>query len=454
MSSVQEPEPTERSISGEDSDLDSQLGDAANTPGKPGRKKNPNSQAARRDQNRIAQREFRLRKQQRIRDLEARVEILSGGKDEALSEMRNILKDLMAENHTLRGLIKSLATFIGDGAGGLLPKLGWNVSDFNNFINRSETDTAWESYQKRKKLQQQQPETSSSATTSASAGQKRPSEDDTNSASKKSRVSGENEGDRAQNGYPLVMPMNAPPLATNSMYPTNHAQDGNGMFSSIIRGSSGSSMFMRPSNTNPASPHYGVSGSNLNNYQASYIPGVNLSIESTLPMLSFNTPTTGTPAVQRVQPPNQLPTEPVEEDDDQNKVEAYKLITYHLDNFKRNVNYCLPASLRPTLVQRTVPHESVIDRILHPDLRDRMILLRGRYDLVDCLFDYRNAVTIHGNDVLAHSNWEIDEKWLRQYGFLVDQATLNICNRWRRERGEAELRITDVAPTEPSPVTS
>lgn len=68
------------------------------------------SQAARRDQNRIAQREFRLRKQQRvrchpfdvksriaqilykIRDLEARVEILSGGKDEALGEMRNILK--------------------------------------------------------------------------------------------------------------------------------------------------------------------------------------------------------------------------------------------------------------------------------------------------------------------------------------------------------------------------
>ncbi len=40
----------------------------------------------------------------------------------------------------------------------------------------------------------------------------------------------------------------------------------------------------------------------------------------------------------------------------------------------------------------------------------------GRFDLVDCLLDYRNAVTIHGDDVLAHSNWEISEKWLRQYG--------------------------------------
>lgn len=75
----------------------------------------PSSQAARRDQNRIAQREFRLRKQQRvsspspipyllplkrarfqIRDLEASVEILSGGKDEALSQLRKVLKGTWA----------------------------------------------------------------------------------------------------------------------------------------------------------------------------------------------------------------------------------------------------------------------------------------------------------------------------------------------------------------------
>jgi hypothetical protein len=126
--------------------------------------------------------------------------------------------------------------------------------------------------------------------------------------------------------------------------------------------------------------------------------------------------------------------------------------------------------------------ESVIDRIPHPELRDRMILLRGvydskgsaqrqeltcmsgRFDLVDCLMDYRTAVTIHGDDVLAHSNWEIDEKWLRQYGYvyillpsssqvniqsiryLIDQATLNISNRWRRERGEPEIRMSELVP--------
>lgn len=126
--------------------------------------------------------------------------------------------------------------------------------------------------------------------------------------------------------------------------------------------------------------------------------------------------------------------------------EAQKLISYHLENYKRNSAYCLPASLRPTLVQRTVPHESVIDRIPHPDLRDRLILLRGRFNLVDCLHDFASAVTIHGDEVLAHANWEIGETWLRRYGFLVDANTLNISNKWRRDRGLPELRMVDIAP--------
>ncbi|KAF7355176.1 hypothetical protein MSAN_01433300 [Mycena sanguinolenta] len=175
------------------------------------------------------------------------------------------------------------------------------------------------------------------------------------------------------------------------------------------------------------------------------------------PPLSFSPPTnvSAAPIQQpQQQQQQQSPPDQAEEDDDPNKSEAYKLIHYHLDNYKRNTAYCLPSSLRPTLVQRTVPHESVIDRILHPELRDRMILLRGRFDLVDCLLDYRNAVTIHGDDVLAHSNWEISEKWLRQYGFLVDPATLNIVNRWRRERAEPELRIADITSAETTPAST
>ena len=32
--------------------------------------------------------------------------------------------------------------------------------------------------------------------------------------------------------------------------------------------------------------------------------------------------------------------------------------------------------------------------------------------------------------------------------FLLDQGTLNICNRWRRDRGLSELRLSDLAPAD------
>ncbi|KAJ6509980.1 hypothetical protein C8R47DRAFT_775657 [Mycena vitilis] len=428
---------TERSVSVDnDSDRES-----STQPGKPGRKKNPNSQAARRDQNRIAQREFRLRKQQKIRDLETRVEILSGGTDQAVSELKNMLKDLMEENQTLRTLLRSLGAFIGEGAGGLLPKLGWDLADFNNFISRSETDTAWQGYQRRKKA------------SDTTGGQKRSAEDDSTNARKKTRAA-DHEPDMGQNGYPTLVNMN-PSMPNNNMYGGRDSP--NTMFTDLMRGGNGSPMFANPSP--PTNPSPSFASASQPNYQNSYMSGVNnMGVDSSsLPPLSFS-PTVPPASMQQQQQQPQAtqisPPEPTEEDDDPNKSEAYKLIHYHLDNYKRNTAYCLPSSLRPTLVQRTVPHESVIDRILHPELRDRMILLRGRFDLVDCLLDYRNAVTIHGDDVLAHSNWEISEKWLRQYGFLVDPATLNIVNRWRRERAEAELRIADITSAENTPAAT
>ncbi|KII95350.1 hypothetical protein PLICRDRAFT_170012 [Plicaturopsis crispa FD-325 SS-3] len=441
------PASRERSVSGDlddSEDVDSPI-DGSQPPGKPGRKKNPNSQAARRDQNRIAQREFRLRKQQRIRDLEARVEILSGGKDEAIGEMRNILKDLMQENQTLRNLLRGLGSFIGDGAGGLLPKLGWNMTDFNTFVNRSETDTAWESFQQRKKAQGP-----------GSAASKRPAEDEFGAGPSTAKKPRGEEGGSDNREYPLSFSLNsAVPPAPTTLYSSSTRSQDSAMFPELMRPPSGSAMFMQPSPPTNTVGQYSSPGSSsstgLNSFQ-SFLPSVSINSESQNSMAPPTYPSTSNgsaPAPQRrMSGSNSLTQEQLEDSDDPKKNEAYKLVHYHLDNYKRNSAYCLPASLRPTLVQRTVPHESVIDRILHPELRDRAILLRGRFDLVDCLLDYRTAVTIHGDDVLAHSNWEIGESWLRKYGFLVDQATLNITNRWRRERGDSELRLADIVPRE------
>jgi len=91
-------------------------------------------------------------------------------------------------------------------------------------------------------------------------------------------------------------------------------------------------------------------------------------------------------------------------------------------------------------------HESVIDRVLHPELRDRMILLRDKYDLVDLLVEMRSAVTIHGDDVLAHQNWELSEAFVRKFSYLVDASLLKIVNRWRRERGDQEIILPEEGP--------
>jgi hypothetical protein len=47
-------------------------------------------------------------------------------------------------------------------------------------------------------------------------------------------------------------------------------------------------------------------------------------------------------------------------------------------SFRVNHAYVLPPSLRPTMVQRSNPHEHAIDGVIFPSVRDRMILLRGK----------------------------------------------------------------------------
>lgn len=63
-------------------------------------------------QNRIAQREFRQRKQQYIKDLEARVQLHESSRDDQLDKMRTGLKALIDENQKLRELLASVAGFI------------------------------------------------------------------------------------------------------------------------------------------------------------------------------------------------------------------------------------------------------------------------------------------------------------------------------------------------------
>lgn len=224
----------------------------------------------------------------------------------------------MQENQTLRGLLRSLGSFIGDGAGGLLPKLGWEMADFTNFINRSETDTAWEGYQQRKKTH------TVGEAGSSSQGAKRAAEDDSNGTrAKKPRGSGA-DADVA-NGYSMLHPMQ-PPVTPNSIYPPSRtSQDGNGMFSDMMK-NNGSTMFAPSASPSSASPQYTLTPtSSVNNYQTSYIPTVNMNIEPTLPQ-TFNNPSSSSSTGQQRKTNSHDLNEQIDDDDDPNKNEAYKLI--------------------------------------------------------------------------------------------------------------------------------
>ncbi len=226
----------------------------------------------------------------------------------------------MAENQTLRNLVRSLAGFIGDGAGGLLPKLGWDIADFNAFISKSETDTAWESFQRRKKSH---PSGEASSSGSQLQGQKRSGEEDSAGSRKKTRTD-ESEHDQA-NGYPLLVSMNHPMSATYS--PNTRPHNRNGMFPDSMRGADPSPLYMHQSPPTNASSPYNVSNSNMEPYQTSFISNVNMTLE---PSISYDTSASrSAPSQQQRAGPNSTTgADELEPDDDPNRNEAYKLIQY------------------------------------------------------------------------------------------------------------------------------
>lgn len=271
----------------------------------------------------------------------------------------------------LRDLLRNLSSFIGDGAGGLLPKLGWDLNDFNSFLNKSETDSAWESYQRHK---QQTAADAAASGSQPSAGQKRPQEDDPLAGpSKRSRGPNEQNGDRERaDSFPNPMmaplPSAGPSVPQNGIYSASARPQDAALLNEFLRGTGMSA------SSPPASGSFGSSSQTMGTTYANSFVGSGAGVHNDMGMPSM--PMVGASPVS-VQPPRVDPTPPAvpEEDDvDSKKADAYKLVqyvlsdvslvparvanlnerSYHLDNYKRNSAYCLPSSLRPTLVQRYV----------------------------------------------------------------------------------------------------
>lgn len=89
---------------------------------------------------------------------------------------------------------------------------------------------------------------------------------------------------------------------------------------------------------------------------------------------------------------------------------------YHLEQYKKDSSYNLPACLRPTVFQRTVPHDNFIDGIVWPHLRDKLIVNKGTFDLADCLHELLSNTIIHSDDPIDTDAWEVGEGWFVKYG--------------------------------------
>lgn len=81
----------------------------------------------------------------------------------------------------------------------------------------------------------------------------------------------------------------------------------------------------------------------------------------------------------------------------------------------------IPASLQPTLLQRTAMHTSWIDRFPFPRMRDNFIRLSAVIDeeeFLSCLFDTHSFTIVPGTMSWDPSGWIIGKEFREKWGFL------------------------------------
>jgi hypothetical protein len=112
----------------------------------------------------------------------------------------------------------------------------------------------------------------------------------------------------------------------------------------------------------------------------------------------------------------------------------------------------LPLALRPTQIQRTVPHHPWLDLFPIPRMRDIMILAGDSYDderlCHDMLGDRYSCVDLEGKaglivwkDPWDPTGWEVTPAYMKFWGWTVQGCwdLFSSTNAWRAKRGEKAL---------------
>lgn len=109
----------------------------------------------------------------------------------------------------------------------------------------------------------------------------------------------------------------------------------------------------------------------------------------------------------------------------------------------------IPASLRPTEIQRSVPHHPWLDFFPFPRMRDILIAAEHLFDDDElchdlmAFWDTRNtqATLVVWGDSWEPRNWEVTEAFIGKWGWLLRGSPELVIstNYWRRLRGERPL---------------
>ena len=125
-------------------------------------------------------------------------------------------------------------------------------------------------------------------------------------------------------------------------------------------------------------------------------------------------------------------------------------------NTSQPLRHTLPPTLRPTPVQRTVPHHPWIDLCPLPSVRDTMLYKKESYDEDELCHDLFGGVQGQVGLFIWGEAWdptayELSEAALRKYWWLFKGCAdlLGSTNRWRRSRGEKSIafgtRVTEIS---------
>lgn len=366
---------------------------------KPGRKPNPASPALRKAQNRAAQRAFRERKERHLRDLETTIKSLREKHHAATKELQTtqaMLDSFRVENWYLKGVVLTLQ-FVCMHHHILIPSHSPYLSEEALSEMAHSSPHAIESY---------------------------------------------------VNAYTLNNVNLKPAMAShfaNNAYTSNNSMDGTQRDEDMQYEEHKRNTTQEPATPSPSPPssesiiikHEDSEDEDGTSFQQQQHQQQPVMFQP-----SPQQPKEANPWQQQQQQHQQSPAPQESLLEEPRSLSAIQKLRLQLRCQSRMVMSGCPKSaarLQPTLLQLAIPHDSRIDLIPAPHMRDRMIIFRDQMDYDRCFSLLLNGAVQHGEDPTLAQNWELPPEFFSEFWYLTIDYDLSRTNKWRRAKGLPDI---------------